>query len=517
MKGLFKWTALQTTFGVIALALDNGVPREFSLKAILERYRDHRVEVLVRRSRWELDKARDEAHVLEGLQIAVKNIDEVVRLIRGSKDRDTAARKLCKQFKLTERQADAILAMRLARLTALETRELKNRLGELARLIRELEALLASPVQQIAVVRRELEGLEQRYADARRTTILESEADFHIERLVANEDVTVTVSHEGYIKRIPMNLYRRRVNSGKPLAGMERYDTDYLEHVFVAGTYDSLMFFTGDGQAHWLSVLDVPEAGRSSRGRAMHQILGIARHERIAAMLAMPRQIGEEVLVFATEQGTVKRTPLDQFAHPRAGGIVAIGVKPGDRVMDVQLSDGGNDVVLVTRSGRAIRFHEAEVSPMGRTAQGVRGINLRKDDRLVGMVVVRRDATLCTVTEQGFAKRSLMGEFGVQKRGGLGTVVMATSGKTGLLVAAKEVLPGDEMMLIAASGRAVRLAGNDVPVQSRATQGEPLLDLAEGDHVVEVTRVAGKESEEGGEPESDPAEVQYELVATAEE
>jgi DNA gyrase subunit A len=492
VNALYKWTHLQSTFGVIMLALDGGVPRELNLKEILERFRDHRIEVVVRRSRWELEKATDEAHVLEGLLVALKNIDEVVRIIRASKDRPQASARLIERFELTERQSGAILDMRLARLTALESREIKQRLAELRRRIRELEAILASPVRQIAVVRAELTGLDERYGDARRTTIVEGEAELTVTDVVAEEEVVVTISHAGFIQRMPISLYRRRAGSGKPLAGMDRYEDDYLEHAFVAGSHDTLMFFTDDGRALWLTVLDIPEASRAARGKALHQLLGLPRQSHIAALLALPRQpTGEEMLVFATAEGVVKRTALDQFGNPRAGGVQAIVLRDGDRLVEVQLSAGGHDLVLATSAGRAIRFQEADVAPLGRVAQGVRGIKLAGKDAVVGMVVVRRETSLCTVTERGFAKRSPVSEFPLQKRGGLGIVAMAVSATTGTVAGAKEVVEGDELMVLTASGRAARLPGDEVPAPGRSTQGTQLVELEDGDRVVEVTRVAG--------------------------
>jgi DNA gyrase subunit A len=522
MAALYKWTQLQSTFGVIMLALEHGVPREFSLKELLERYRDHRVEVIVRRSQWEMTKARDEAHVLEGLLIALKNIDQVVQIIRSARNRESAAEKLRKEFKLTERQAEAILQMRLYRLTQLEAKSLRDRLAELRARIQELEAILSSVERQIATVRAELQAIEQQYGDARRTVILEDTAGIKLEDLTAQEDVVVAVSHAGFIKLIPMVVYRRRMSAGNAFGGMDRYDNDFMEHVFVASTVDTLMFFTDDGRAHWLAVADIPEAGRTSRGKALHQILGLGRTTRIAAMLSV-KDLEKGMLVFATKQGLVKRTELVEFSHPRAGGIAAINLRDGDTLIDVQLSDGNADVVLVTDAGRAIRFQEADVPPMGRVTQGVTGIKLRAVDRLVGMVVVRRDAALCTVTQKGFAKRTELTDFPVQKRGGLGTPATTVSAKTGNLVTAKELQPGDELMVISSMGRTVRLNGDELPAQARTTQGKQVLVVEPGDHIVEVTRVAEKEerADEGGTGEAEDDEMlavdQFELLSVGEE
>jgi DNA gyrase subunit A len=496
LNGLFKWTTLQTTFGVITLALDGGVPREFNLKELLERYRDHRIEVVVRRSRWELEKARDQAHVLEGLIVALRKIDTVVQLIRSSRTRETAAAKLQKELKLSERQAEAILNMRLSRLTALESRELKDRLAELQASIVELEAILASPERQVAVVRAELAELAEKYGDPRRTVILESEKTFSLEDLVAEEEVVVIVSREGFLKQVPMGLYRRRASSGKRLAGMERYESDYLEHVFVSSTGSALLFFTDDGRVHWLPVGEIPEAGRASRGKSVHQVLGLPRKTEIAAMLAVGEYAEDRFLVFATADGSVKRTPLDQYGRPREGGIEAVSVKAGDRVVEVQVTDGTGDVVLATSAGRVIRFPEAEIPVMGRVAQGVKGVKLRQGETLVGMVVVRREGDLCLVTERGFAKRVALEELPVQGRGGLGSVALQVVRGTGKVVSARELLPEEDLMAVTAVGRTLRVHGEQVVPGDLKTLPEPAVELSAHDRIVAVTRTA--------EPREDP-------------
>jgi DNA gyrase subunit A len=500
---LYKQTYLQATFGAILLALDHGVPREFTLKEMLERFRDHRLEVIRRRSRHDLEKAGSEAHIIQGLLIALEYIDEVISIIRASADQDEAARALCNSFDLTEVQARAILAMRLGRLTQLETDDLRKQLAALRKLIRELESILGSEARQLDVLVEELDGVVAKFGDDRRTAIIEDVAAFEVEDLVAEEQVVITLSHQSYLKRVPIGLYRRRVSSGRALAGMDRYEDDFLEHVFIAGTQDTLVFFTQQGQAHAIAVSDVPEAGPSSRGRALAQLLTFARGDRVAALIPVAEFSEDRSLLFLTAGGTVKRTSLDQYANIRSGGIAAIRVQEGDRLLDVQVAEGVNDVVLVTLQGRAIRFGESDVPVMGRVAQGVKGIQLRRDDGVVGMVVVRREATLCCVTEAGYAKRTPVSEYPAQKRGGLGTITLDVSEKTGPLVAAKEVLDGDELMVITASGSAIRVVGSDVPVQGRATQGRRVVDVGAGDRVVEVSRVA---RERAGSSRSGPAQ-----------
>jgi DNA gyrase subunit A len=505
LNTLYKQTYLQATFGTIMLALDHDRPREFNLKEMLERYRDHRIEVIRRRSNFDLEKARAEAHILEGLLIALDNIDAVIKLIRKAEDREDAADKLRKRFALSAEQAKAILDMRLARLTSLETLEIRNQLKELAARIAELEAILASAQRQAQVLLDELDAIVKEFGDARRTTIVEGETEFAVEDLVAQEDVVITMSHLGYIKRVPMSLYRRRISTGKALAGMDKYDDDFLEHVFVANTHETLVFFTTDGQALALPVLDVPEAGRVSRGKALSQILELDKRTEIAQLVSVWEFSAERALLLLTAGGTVKRTALDQFANIRTGGITAIKLQERDRVLDVQMSDGTKDVVLVTRNGRAIRFPESEVPFMGRPAQGVVGIKLRPGDRVVGMVVVRRDATLCTVTTLGYAKRTPVSEYPVQRRGGQGTITLEVNDRTGQLVAAKELLHGDELMVITAGG-AMRVAVDAIPEQGRATMGKRVITPAEGDRVVEVARVAKEREGGNGDGASDGAD-----------
>jgi DNA gyrase subunit A len=498
VRSLLKWTALQSTFGVIALALDGGVPREFTLKEMLERFRDHRVEVIVRRSRWERDRAAEEAHLLEGLLIALKNIDRVVAIIRSSRQRETAREKLRTEFKLTERQADAVLMMRLYRLTQLETRDLRQKLETLEKRIAELDLILGDPEMQIAEVRRELMEITARFGDARRTRIVEGKPDSMVEAMVAQEDVVVTISHQGFAKQIPMYLYRRRLTSGKPIAEMERYGDDYLEHVFPASTSDPLLFFTEQGQAITVGVAEIPEVERSSRGRPLFQLLGLQKAERITALMPVARQSREAVLIFVTEQGMVKRTPLDQFGTQRSGGINAINLRQGDRLLDVYASDGTSDLLLISRDGRVIRFVEGEIPEVGRAAQGVRGMKLATGDRIVGSALVRRDAAICAVSENGFARRLPMDEFTMQKRDGRGVVGFAADLTSGKLVSAREVVAGDDLMLLTGSGSPVRLRTADVPF---GECGDPLQKVVNGRiaRILEVTRVGEPSRPASGE------------------
>jgi len=503
---LFRGTSLQSTFGAHLLALDEGQPKEFDLKELLERFRDHRLEVIRRRSRHDLEKAEAERHVVEGLLAALEHIDDVIKIIRGSKDRAQAAGRLQNRLGLSSVQADAILNMRLARLTALERSQLAARLEELRSLIEDLRDLLQSEERQLQVMLDELAEVVKKYGDARRTVILEEgkeETELPaLEGQLADEDVVITLSHGGFVKRIPMHLYRRRIGSGKALAGMERYEDDYLETIFVARTSGWILAFTEGGQGHFLRVEDVPESARASRGQSVYALLdGADRQDHIVAMIAVDELGSEErFLLFVSRQGLIKRTSLADFSNPRAGGVRAAGVRKGDRILDISLSDGSGEVLLLSREGRAIRFPEAEVGVLGRSAQGVKGMALKGEDEVVGMLLIRRDSNVLTVTEDGSARRTPVSDFPLQKRGGLGTLAIpaGAAGKSGT-VCALEGVHADEVMVVTASGKVTRTAVASVPVQGRRRQGKPLIELGSGDRVVEVTRAEGS----GGGPARD--------------
>ena len=500
VKLLYRATQLQSTFGAHLLALEDGEPREFNLKQLLESFRDHRLDVIRRRSQHDLEQSEAEKHVIEGLLAALKHIDAVIKIIKSAKDRPDASDKLQDKFGLSEIQADAILNMRLARLTALERTQLEARLEELKALIKELKAILKSEERQLQVMLDELAEVVKKYADARRTVLLDEEEEEieapQLERQLADEDVVVTLSHAGFVKRIPIHLYKRRVDSGKGVAGLERYEDDYLERMFVARTRGWILTFTESGHCHFLPVMDVPESARASRGQSVYALLeGADRKDRIVAMIPVDDLGAEEnYLVFVSRDGVIKRTLLAEFANPRAGGVKAAGVKKGDRILDVALSDGVAEVMLLSRAGRAIRFPEEEVSVVGRTAQGVKGMGLRGDDEVVGVVLIRRDAAVLTVSEDGMGKRTPVSEFPLQGRGGLGTIAVAGGDKVSPIVTALEVLDSDDLVIVTAQGKVTRASAGSVPVQGRRTQGRRLAELAKGDRVVEVTRAEGEGS-----------------------
>jgi DNA gyrase subunit A len=501
---LFRGTNLQTTFGAHLLALDRGQPREFDLKQMLERFRDHRLDVIRRRSRFDLEKAEAERHIIQGLLAALDHIDEVIAIIRASADRPSASEALQDRFGLSEVQADAILNMRLARLTALERTQLEKRLTELEAIIADLRVILDSEERQLEIMLEELGDVVRKYGDERRTVLLEDEQDTldtpRVERQLADEDTVVTLSHEGFVKRIPMHLYRRRVGSGKALAGMEKYEDDYLEQLFVARTQGWILAFTEYGHCHFLKVLDIPEGARASRGQSIYSLLeGADRADRIVSLIPVDDLNAEgRYLVFLSRGGVLKRTPITDFSNPRSGGVKAAGVKDGDGIMDVAVSDGTAEIMLLSRAGRAIRFPETDVSVVGRTAQGVKGMSLKDDDEIAGMLLIRRDATVLMVSEDGLGKRTSISEFPLQKRGGMGNLAVPSGGRNSPIICALEVLEADEVMIVTAAGKVARAAADAVPIQGRRTQGKRLLSVDKGDRVVEVTRAQG-----GGAPAPD--------------
>ena len=504
LKMLYKRTSLQMTFGGHLLALDQGQPQEFDLKELIERFRDHRVEVIQRRSRHELEKAEAERHIAEGLLAALENIDKIIKIIRASNNRQEASEKLQDSFGFSDIQAAAILDMRLSRLTALERTHLENRLAELESVISELKQVLGSEELQLKTMLDELGDVVKKYGNKRRTVIMDNEKqevdESPIEDQLVDEDVVVTLSHEGFIKRMPVHLYRRRVGSGKALAGMERYEDDYLERVFVARTQGWILAFTENGQGYFLPVLDVPESARASRGQSVYSLLeGAERKDRIVAMIPIDDlSVADRHFVFLSKLGLVKRTSISEFSRPRVGGVKAAGLKKDDTILDVALSDGTAEVMLLSRSGRAIRFPEDEISIVGRNAQGVKGMTL-KDDEVVGMLLIRRDSTVLTVNEDGIGKRTEVSEFPLQKRGGLGTLAIPSGDEGSPIVSVLEVMEADEVMVVTAGGQVSRAAADSVPVQGRRTQGKAIVTVTSGDRVVEVTRAEGR----GGGPARD--------------
>jgi DNA gyrase subunit A len=501
LNGLYKHTTMQSTFGVINLALVNGQPKVMNLKELLEHFIAHRHTIIVRRTQYDLDQAEARAHILEGLKIAVDNIDEVVEIIRKSKDVEQADERLRKRFKLSEKQSEAILNMRLAKLTGLEIEKLEAELKEVQAIIAELRSILASKERRMAILKEEMQEITKAYGDERRTEIIPDQTEFSVEDLIAEEDMVITISHSGYIKRTPVSTYRRQRRGGKGLTGATTKEDDWIEHLFIASTHDYVMFFSNKGQVYWLKVHEIPQGGRATRGKPIIQCIAVRPDEHITALVPVREFANNRWLVFATRKGTVKKSVLSDYGNPRANGIIGINVEEGDELIDVQLTDGNNDVVLATRFGMSIRFHESDVREMGRATTGVKGIELDENDRLIGMVIIRRDATLLVVSEKGFGKRSELADYRVQKRGGKGIITFNNTDKTGDCVALKEVQPQDELMMITRSGVLIRVPVDGIRVIGRNTQGVRVMNLDDGDSIMGVARVVKEEEVEGEDAE----------------
>ncbi len=495
LNQLYKHSQMQATFGVINLALvpdshtGQLVPKVMPLKELLEHYIVHRHEVIVRRTQFDLDKALEREHILEGLKIAVDNIDEVIKLIRKAEDTPQASTQLQRRFKLSERQADAILNMRLAKLTGLEREKLEEELTELRAQIKDLRAILGSRERRMKIMKEELQHISTKFGDERRTEITSDEGEFTIEDLIAEEDMVVTVSHTGYIKRTSVSTYKKQRRGGRGNNGQTMRDEDFIEHLFIASTHDYILFFTDDGRCYWLKVHEIPQAGRAAKGKAIVNLINVAADTKISAMVPVREFSESQSLLFATKLGTVKKTLLSQYANPRTTGIKAIKIEPEDQLIDVQVTSGNNDIVLATQHGLSIRFHEQDVREMGRDTTGVKGIELREGDVVKGMVVIKREATLLVVTEKGMGKCSPIDEYRVQKRGGKGIITLNRTEKTGDVVALKEVLPDDELMLITKHGIVIRMPVKGIRVSGRNTQGVKLVNLDDGDRVCDVARV----------------------------
>ena len=524
LNQLYKHTQMQSTFGVIMLALVDGVPKVMNLKEILQHFIDHRHQVVVRRSEHDLAAARAREHILQGFKIAVDNIDEVVAIIRGSDDAPQAAERLIERFALSQEQADAILGMRLSRLTGMEHLKLEEELAAVRTNIEGLEQLLGSRELRMQLIRDELGQLVERYGDERRTEIVGAAASFRAEDLIADEEMVITISHEGYIKRIPPDTYRQQRRGGRGIAGMSTKEEDWVEHLFLANTHDYLLVITARGQLYWLKVHEIPAASRVSRGKPIVNLLNIEKDEQIASIVRVREFSDDQYLFFATQNGLIKKTSLSAYGNVRSVGINAINIVDDDRLIDAQLTEGDNDVLLATRRGMSIRFAESDAREMGRATRGVRGISLARGDAVVGMVVVRREGSVLTVSRLGMGKRTPVDEYRTQRRGGKGLINLRLTPKTGDVIAVKEVTDDDELMLVTRAGVINRQHASEIRVIGRNTQGVRLVSLDEGDEVVDVARILADLSEvegEGGEivagtPSADPDHGDGVVTETAE-
>ncbi|MCK5527087.1 MAG: DNA gyrase subunit A [Candidatus Latescibacteria bacterium] len=515
LNQLYTRTRLQNSFGVNMLALVDGQPMTLTLKQVLAHYVEHRHRVVVRRTQFELDKAQKRAHIVEGLRIALDHIDEVIALIRKAEDRPAARAGLMEEFRLSEVQADAILEMRLQRLTGLERKKVEDEYLELIKEITRLEGILMSKPQRMAIIRAELEELRKKYGDDRRTKIVASAEEFSIEDLIAEENMVITISHTGYIKRTPITTYRRQRRGGRGGKGMSTGDEDFVEHLFIASTHSYILFLTDGGHCYWLKVHEIPEGGRMARGRSVANLLAMDREASIAAIVPVKEFDEDHFLLMATQHGLVKKTVLSAYGRPRRDGIIAMDIVPGDRLIEAKLTDGSQDVILATRRGQSIRFRESDVRATGRATRGVTGVSLRDGDEVVSMVVVKRQGSLIMVCRNGYGKRTPVQDYPVIRRGGKGVIGIKTTDRNGALIAAKEVVDSDELMIISQKGILIRLPLRDVSVIGRNTQGVRLIHLDPEDVVMDVTYIMtdGAEEkeleEEGGElPEEGPEVVE---------
>ncbi len=497
LNQLFKHTQMQTTFGVIQLALVNGTPKVLTLKEIMQHFLLHRMDVLIRRTKFELDAAERRAHILEGYIIALDNIDEVIETIKKSRDVDTARNNLMRKFKLSEIQAKAILDMRLQRLTGLERKKIEDEYREVIKLIEKLRGILDSEEKRNFIIKDELLELKEKYGDERRTEIIYDYTEFSLEDTIAEEDVVVTISHKGFIKRFPVSGYRKQARGGKGVSGAGTKDDDFIEHMFVASTHQYILFFTDTGKCYWLKVHEVPEGGRASRGKSIINLIEKEKDEQIAAFVAVKEFKDDQYLLMVTAQGTIKKTVLSAYSNVRKSGINAININKGDRLIGVKLTDGKNDVVLGTRQGMAIRFHEEDVRDMGRTATGVRGISLAKKDEVVGLIVIKRQGTILVVTQNGFGKRSDITDYRITKRGGKGVTTVKITDKTGTMISMMEVSDNEELVIISEQGMVIRQSLKELRVMGRNTQGNRLIRLKDGDNIADVAKIVPEDDDSG--------------------
>jgi len=492
---LYKHTQMQSTFGTILLALVDGVPKVMKLREMIDEFIRHREDVIIRRTKFDLAKAEARAHILEGLKKALDHIDEIIAIIKKSKDTEDARKKLMRKFKFSEVQAQAILDMRLRRLTGLQRKQLEDEYKELIKLIATLKGILESRAKVLQIIKDDLTSAVEAYGDERRTEIVEATTDFSIEDLIAEEDMAITISHGNYIKRLPVGTYRRQQRGGKGITAMGTKEDDFVEHLFIASTHDYIMFFSQSGHCHWLRVHEIPQAGRAARGKAIVNILALPKDEHIAAFVPVREFDENRFIVMATKHGVVKKTRLDAFSHPRRGGIKAMGVDGDDELIAAAITDGACDILLAKRQGKAIRFHESDVREMGRGARGVRGTALEKDDYVVGMAVVAagQESAVLSITENGYGKRTKIPDYRIIKRGGKGVISIKANKRNGPVVAMKVVGETDHVMIMTAKGIMIRLPVSGISLIGRNTQGVKVINLNDGDRVCGVARVATDE------------------------
>ncbi len=496
LNQLYKHTQMQVTFGVIMLALVDGRPKVLNLKEVLEEFVKYRKTIVIRRTKFDLEKALDRAHILEGFKIALKNLDRIIKTIRESETPQIAKEELMKRFGLSDRQAQAILEMQLQRLTGLERDKIEKEYLELIKKIEYYKSILASERKVLEIIKDEMKTLVEKFGDERRTEIAPEQEELEIEDLIAEEDVVITISHSGYIKRLPVSSYRKQRRGGKGVTGADMKEEDFIEHLFIASTHDYILFFTDKGKVLWLKVHEIPEAGKLSKGKAIINLLSLAQGEKVSAFVRIREFKEGAFLIMATKKGLVKKTALTAYSNPRKGGIIGIGLEDGDELIGVSLTNGDDEILLATKDGKAIRFKESQVRDMGRSAKGVRGINVGKKDACIAMEVVRPDQTVLTVTGQGFGKRTDFKEYRLQSRGGKGIINIKVTGRNGEASGIKIVSDKDELMLITEKGMIVRSPVKDIRSTGRSTQGVRLMKVDSDDLVASVARIVPEDEDE---------------------
>ncbi|NOT76233.1 MAG: DNA gyrase subunit A [Cyclobacteriaceae bacterium] len=506
LNNLFKYTQLQSSFGVNNVALVKGRPQTLNLKDLIVHFVEHRHEVVVRRTKFELAEAEKRAHILEGYLIALDHLDEVIALIRNSKDPEIAKIGLMEKFQLSEIQSKAILEMRLQRLTGLEREKIQNEYKEVKALIERLNEILASEPVRMGIIKGELAEMKERYGDERRTLVVASEDDITVEDMIPNEEMVITISNQGYVKRTLLSEYRTQGRGGVGSKGVSTKEDDFTEHLFIAHAHHYLLIFTASGKVFWKKVYEIPEGTKTSKGRAIQNLLNIEPGDSVRAVLNVKNiedeaYLNENFVILCTEQGVIKKTSLEAYSRPRANGITAITVHEGDRLLEAALTNGKNHIIIAKSEGKAVHFNESDVRPMGRTAAGVRGVTLESaDDRVIGMVCIRNeDANLLVVSEKGFGKRSSIDDYRITHRGGKGVKTINITDKTGKLVAIKQVGDNDELMIINRSGISIRIAVEELRVMGRATQGVRVIRLNEDDAISSVEKIQKIEQVEGGD------------------
>jgi len=497
---LYKHTQMQDTFGVIMLALVDGLPKVLTLKEVIAEFIKFRHEVVVKRTQFELKEAEARAHILEGLKIALDNLDAIIKTIRGSKNPKEAKAALVSKFELSEIQAQAILDMRLQKLTGLERQKIIDEYTEVLKIIARLNEILNNRGLRMDIIKTELRDVQERYGDERRTEIIPDAKDFTIEDMIAEEEMVITITHNGFIKRYPVSGYRRQNRGGRGSAGAKARDEDFIEHLFTASTHDYILFFTDRGKCHWLRVHEIPQAGKATRGRALINLLQVDQGEKVQAYIAVRDYAEDLFITMATAKGLVKKTILTAYSRPMKGGIFAIDIREDDYLIDAQITNGENDIILGTRNGMSIRFSETNIRPTGRKTMGVKGIELKgDDDQVVGMIVVRREGTVLAVSEHGFGKRTEVINYRVQNRAGKGIITIKTTPKVGSMVSLLEVVDNDDLMIITSRGVLIRQPVSSIRSIGRNTQGVKLIRLDDGDSIAAVTRV---------QEEKDPSEIE---------